>query len=155
MNELLLPSDACYALIRKSEYALGIFPCRAYWDVNGWACGYGSHAPDVQVGTEWDQNEAEARMRQYALQCAKDIKQLVTVALTQGQFDALVDWSYQFGGYGLHGTTLLRDLNQSQYDAAGQQLPLWIHVRKDGVLVEDAGLLARREAELALWNSRG
>jgi len=78
------------------------------------------------------------------------VQRLVKVPLSQGQFDALVDFVFNLGAGRLASSTLLRDLNAGQYEAAGQQLLLWDH--SGGVEVE--GLKARREAELALWNGR-
>jgi len=153
VNDALQPSQACYDLIARSEYN-GPFPCKAMWDVNGWACGYGTHGPDVTATTVWTRAVAEARRNAYAQVCGNRIKQLVTVPLTQGQFDALVDFEYEFGAYRLHGTTLLAKLNAGDYAGAKQQLPLWIHVEKDGKMVESDGLKARRASEGILWDQK-
>jgi lysozyme len=72
---------------------------------------------------------------------------LVRVPLTQGQFDALVDFCFNLGEGRLAGSTLLRELNAGLYAAAGQQLLAWDHA--GGKVIP--GLKARREAELALW----
>ena len=152
LNNVLQPSEACYDLIRTSEYN-GVFPCRASWDENGWACGYGTHAPDVTSSTLWDRAESEARMEAYADVCGAAVKRFVTVPLTQGQFDALVDWAYEFGPHRLVGTTLLGYLNAGRYQAAADEFRLWVHVEaKPGVYVVSDGLVARRAREIALWN---
>lgn len=74
---------------------------------------------------------------------------LVKVPLTQGQFDALVDFVYNLGATRLAGSTLLHDLNSGRYDAAAQQLLLWDHSGEEVL----EGLKERREAEYALWMS--
>ena len=76
------------------------------------------------------------------------VSRLVHVTLSQGQFDALVDFCFNLGQGRLAESTLLADLNEGQYDAAGQQILLWDHV---GAQV-NAGLKARRQAEFQLWN---
>jgi len=76
------------------------------------------------------------------------VTRLVKVALTQGQFDALVDFCFNIGSVKLAASTLLKDLNAGEYPAAGEQLLRWDHVG----LQEVAGLKARREAEFQLWN---
>ena len=53
---------------------------------------------------------------------------LVKVELTQGQFDALVDFCFNVGSGKLAGSTLLNDLNAGEYGAAGEQLLRWDHV---------------------------
>jgi lysozyme len=74
---------------------------------------------------------------------------LVKVALTQGQFDALIDFCFNLGAGRLANSTLLRFLNAGRYDAAAEQLLLW---NLAGGQV-NPGLVARREAELCLWKS--
>jgi lysozyme len=77
------------------------------------------------------------------------VKRLVRVALTQGQFDALVDFVFNLGSARLAASTLLHDLNIGRYPAAAEQLLRWDHT---GVQ-ENASLRARREAEFHLWHS--
>ena len=77
------------------------------------------------------------------------IGRLVKVALTQGQFDALVDFTFNLGAGRLAKSTLLRCLNAGRYDAAAEQLLLWDLAGGEVNL----GLKARREAELRLWKS--
>jgi lysozyme len=82
-----------------------------------------------------------------AAECA--VGRLVKVALTQGQFDALVDFCFNLGSGRLAGSTLLRVLNGGRYDAAVEQLLRWDLAAGEVNL----GLKARREAELRLWKS--
>jgi lysozyme len=77
------------------------------------------------------------------------VSRLVKVALTQGQFDALVDFCFNVGTGKLASSTLLKDLNAGQYAEAAEQLLRWDHVGAK----EMAGLKARREAEFHLWHS--
>jgi len=72
---------------------------------------------------------------------------LVKVALTQGQFDALVDFCFNLGAGRLASSTLLRCLNGSNYAAAAEQLLLWDLARGEVNL----GLKARREADFRIW----
>ncbi len=80
-------------------------------------------------------------------QAEQAVSRLVKVALTQGQFDALVDFCFNLGAGRLAGSTLLRELNAGNHDTAAQQLLSWDHAA--GVV--NTGLKARREAELKLW----
>lgn len=152
---MMQPSEACYELICSSEYT-GAWPCKAYWDVDGWACGYGTHGPDIGPGTVWDEPTGYQRMKAYANECAADVQTLVHVPITQGQLDALTDWAYQFGSHRLAGTTMLKDLNAGDYAGACGQLPLWVHVRdaNTGKLKVSKGLVARRQREVELFNSK-
>lgn len=73
---------------------------------------------------------------------------LVKVPLTQGQFDALCDFTFNLGEGSLAHSTLLRDLNAGQYNAAARQLLLWDHAGAQEV----EGLRKRRLAEFELWH---
>lgn len=95
-------------------------------------------------------NEAEAeRLLLHDLQLSlQAVERMVKVPLTQNQFDALVDFTFNLGEERLARSTLLRALNGGRYQAAGEQLLRWDLI--DGK--ESNGLRQRRITELALWN---
>jgi lysozyme len=82
------------------------------------------------------------------------VNRLVKVPLTQGQFDALVDFTFNLGSGRLAGSMLLKDLNAKRYDEAAQQLLLWDHGFLNGREQELSNLKARREADFKLWHNR-
>jgi lysozyme len=134
-------------LIKKSEG----FRDRVYLDVTGFpTIGYGHlikpHESFPNGVTEAQAAEILSSDVQDAVQ---SVARLVKVALTQGQFDALVDFCFNLGAGRLAGSTLLRVLNVGDHQAAGEQLLAWDHAGSAVV----AGLKARREAELLLWTS--
>jgi GH24 family phage-related lysozyme (muramidase) len=65
----------------------------------------------------------------------------------QNQFDALIDFCYNLGPGDL-ATMLHHGFSQ-----APVQMPAWHWMEKDGVEVESAALLARRQKEVALFNT--
>ena len=77
------------------------------------------------------------------------VGRLVKVLLTQSQFDALVDFTFNLGAGRLAGSTLLAKLNSRDYEGAGEQLLRWDHAGSQ----EIAGLKARREAEFERWRA--
>jgi lysozyme len=85
------------------------------------------------------------------------VKQDVNVPLTQGQFDALVDFTFQFGdalGHASDGTpsTLLNLLNAGDYAGAAAQFKRWVNVRNPaGVLIPVAQLQQRRAAAASMF----
>jgi lysozyme len=91
--------------------------------------------------------EAEILLAADVKTAEKTVRRLVRVALTQGQFDALVDFCFNLGAGRLAGSTLLRELNLGRHEAAGQQLLYWVYA---GGEMRNA-LKARREAEFQLW----
>ena len=73
------------------------------------------------------------------------VNEMVEVALTQAQFDALVDFAFNLGVGNFKGSTLLKDINAGNFPAAVAQFQLWD--RCGGVV--NNGLLRRRNAEAA------
>ncbi|MGO8756832.1 MAG: lysozyme [Terracidiphilus sp.] len=132
-------------LIKRSEG----FREHAYADVAGFpTIGYGHR---ITAGESFpngiDEPKAAEILAADVRVAEQAVARLVKMALTQGQFDALVDFCFNLGAGRLAGSTLLRELNAGRYAVAADQLLAWDHA---GGQV-NAGLKARREAELQLW----
>ena len=139
-------SPAGLALLKQSEG----FRSRTYRDVNGLATiGYGHRLLAGESYPEGiDENEAAELLLRDVLTAEQAVTRLVKVRLTQGQFDALVDFVFNLGAGRLAESTLLRELNAGHYAEAAAQLVRWD--RAAGV--ELPSIKARRLAEVALWN---
>ena len=143
-------SEQGLTLLKQSEG----FRARTYLDVVGIpTIGYGHrllHPESFPNGVD------EAQAAEILLSDVRDaeraVERLVKVALTQGQFDALVDFTFNLGSARLASSTLLAELNRGQYAQASLQLMRWDHGHVDGKDVELAALKARRLAEYALWH---
>jgi lysozyme len=77
------------------------------------------------------------------------VNEAVTVPLNQNQFDALVSFAFNVGNGAFRGSTLLKQLNQGQYEQVPTQLSRWN--KDNGHVVQ--GLINRREKEITLWNT--
>ncbi|HVW78097.1 MAG TPA: lysozyme [Alloacidobacterium sp.] len=124
--------------------------CRliAYQDQVGvWTIGYGHTGTGVVAGLTITQDQAEALLASDIAAAAAYVNQVVTIALVQEEFDALVDFVFNLGRGAFAGSTLLRDLNAGNFTTAAAQFDLWDHA--GGQVV--AGLLRRRQAETALF----
>jgi len=77
----------------------------------------------------------------------KGVERLVTVELTQNQYDALVSLSYNIGLGALGRSTVLRKLNKGDYEGAAEAFHMW---RRGGGRVLP-GLVSRRRREAALF----
>jgi len=120
----------------------------AYQDSVGvWTIGYG-HTKGVHEGMTITQEQAEQMLLTELVEYEGYIKNMVTVPLTQNQFDALVVWIYNLGPTNFGSSTLLKELNSGNYTAAGKEILRW---NKAGGKVL-AGLVKRREAEAQLFN---
>jgi GH24 family phage-related lysozyme (muramidase) len=79
------------------------------------------------------------------------INNTVTVALNQNQNDALVSFVYNVGSNNFQKSTLLRLLNQGNYDAVPTEIKKWTKAHQDGKLVDLPGLVKRRSDEADLF----
>ncbi|HEY7985323.1 MAG TPA: lysozyme [Methylophilaceae bacterium] len=117
----------------------------AYQDQVGmWTIGFG-HTRDVEPGMICTQSQAEQWLLEDAGECVSWLNNFVTprVELTQGEFDALVDFSFNVGLHALSGATLLKDVLADKMALAADEFEKWD--RAGGQVV--AGLLRRRLAE--------
>jgi lysozyme len=122
----------------------------AYQDIKGiWTVGYGHTGPDVYPGLSITPLEAEQFLLNDIQNAVNCVNSLVTVPLTQGEFDALTDFAFNCGSGAFAGSTMLRLLNAGDYQGAAGQFDLWDHA--GGQVV--AGLLRRRDAETQEFQS--
>lgn len=128
-----------------------------------WTIGYG-HTKGVKRGdTLVDLQHADellaTDLREYEL----GVMELVSdrVALTQGQFDALVAFSFNVGldvdgdviAEGLGDSSLLRYVNAGDPARAAEQFDRWVWASVNGRRVKLAGLVKRRAAERKLFET--
>jgi lysozyme len=142
----MMISEAGLNLIRTYE---GL-RLSSYQDGRGiWTIGYGHTGPDVKPGMTITEQEANELLIQDAQTAEEAVDRLVKVGLSQGMFDALCDFVFNIGETAFAHSTLLAKLNAGDYMSAPSQIREWCHV--DGKVSQ--GLLARRNAEVALWYS--
>ena len=120
---------------------------RAYQDAVGvWTIGYG-HTRGVFEGMTTDHDGAEALLRMDLEEAEAAVNRLVAVPIEQCQFDALVSFTFNLGAGNLSRSTLLRKLNDGDYEGAAAEFPRWNRAGEKVL----AGLTRRREAEQALF----
>jgi len=141
------PSQDCIDLVKASE------GCRltAYRDSVGvLTIGYG-HTNGVKEGQTITQAEADELLAEDLDHAADAVRDLVKVHLSQGQYDALTSFCFNLGQARLRDSTLLRLLNQGQYQQAAAQFKYWVLAAG----VKLPGLVKRRESERQLFLSDG
>jgi lysozyme len=124
----------------------------AYQDQVGvWTIGYG-HTRGVNPGAVCTQEQAEKWLQEDVALCVADVNSHVILPdLTQGEFDALVDFAFNLGNDALNKSTLLKLVNQHQLAQAAEEFHKWDHAGGK----ELAGLLKRRLAEKADFLGQG
>ena len=113
-----------------------------------WTAGFGHTGSDVHPGMVVTPAMRDAWLIKDLAKAEAIVNRLVTVKLTQHEFDALVDFVFNLGDR-LTGSTLLRLLNASQFHAAADQFLVWDHAA--GKVM--AGLLRRRQSEQSYFNT--
>ncbi len=122
----------------------------AYQDSVGvWTIGYGHTGPDVHPGLTITPEQATALLMKDVAGACASVNSLVTVQLNQNQFDALVDFVFNMGAGSFKTSTLLRELNAGNFDAAAAEFPKWCHA--GGQVLQ--GLVTRRAAEQELFQT--
>jgi lysozyme len=138
-------SDAGLSLVKVNEGERS----KIYPDVAGFpTVGYGHKLlPGESYPNGITEERATELLREDVGWAESAVSRLVKVPLTQGQFDALVDFTFNCGAGTLQRSTALHLLNLGQYAAVPAQLEKYDlaggTVRKD--------LEKRREAEAKLW----
>ena len=134
------------SLIKKFE------GCRlkAYYCSGGvLTIGYG-HTGGVKETDTITQEEADKLLKGDVLKFEKYVSDNVKVDLDQSQFDALVAWTFNLGPGNLRESTMLKKLNNGEYESVPFEMRRW---NKAGGKTLD-GLIRRREAESLLFESK-
>ena len=108
--------------------------------------GFGS-TRGVSMDMEITQERAEALLIEDISDFEEEVNKCVKVPLTQNQFDALVAWTFNLGGTNLRNSTMLKVLNEGEYEKVPSEMKRWN--KAAGKTLE--GLIRRREAESLLF----
>jgi lysozyme len=111
-----------------------------------WTLGYG-HTKGVEGGMTCSPEQAVQWLLDDVQDAENAVNQLVKIGLTQEEFDALVDLTFNIGVEAFKDSTMLRLLNANEIEAASAEFDKWD--MSGGKVV--AGLLRRREADRALF----
>jgi lysozyme len=142
-------SDGCLNLIRKSEgFKASPYRCPAGIPTIGYgstryADGTAVKLTDPPITRQQADDIMRATLKEYEAA----VTRYVTVPISQNQFDALVDFAYNAGVQNLKSSTLLKQLNQSQYDKAAAEFEKWVY----GGGKKLGGLVTRRGLERELF----
>ena len=134
------------SLIKKFEGCeLESYKCAA----GVWTIGYGS-TNGVEEGMEISQERADMLLLEDVEVFEEAVNKLVEVSLEQNQFDALVSWTFNLGSTNLQNSTLLKVLNNKDYEGVPAQIKRWN--KAGGEVLQ--GLIRRREAEALLFEGK-
>jgi lysozyme len=140
------------ALIKRFEgFSSTVYICPSGWPT----IGYGhvvtlKERQRQQFAKGITAHQAEALLRQDAQTAERAVLRLITVPLTDGQFDALVSFTFNLGSAALQRSTLRQKINRNEHFDVPAELLKWVWAGGRKL----PGLVARRAAEGALyWES--
>ena len=113
-----------------------------------WTIGYG-FTRGVKEDMEWTEEQAEWVLKSEVKEYCDAVNKCVKVPLNQYQFDALVSWTYNLGESNLKNSTLLKVLNDGDYESVPFQIKRWN--KANGKVL--SGLTRRRKSEAELFRS--
>jgi len=87
--------------------------------------------------------EAEELLRQDILWAEKGVLRLINIPLTDGQFDALVSFTFNLGTGALQRSTLRRKVNREEHDGVPNEFMRWVWSNGKRL----TGLILRRRIE--------
>ena len=138
-NRELRISERLVAAIKNFEGYSEI----AYRDPVGiWTIGYG-RTEGVKADMITTEEHAEAALRQRLERDAKNVRALVDVPMTQGMFEALVDFVYNLGIGRFTTSTLRKKLNEGDLEGAANEFGKWVFAGSQIL----PGLVRRRAQE--------
>ncbi len=134
-------------LIRRFEG----FSAEPYYCPAGYlTVGYGHVLrPGEEVDTPITCEQALAWLEKDVRTAARAVLQMIRVPLTDGQFDALVSFTYNLGGGALQRSTLRRKVNRREHEEAPHEFGKWVY----GGGRRLRGLVRRRAAEAARYQA--
>lgn len=138
------PATSTYTTIANFEG----FSATPYPDAGGYSIGYGHYmGAVVTIPGPITQAQGLDLLQADVASAARTVSSLVSVPLTQNQYDALVSLAYNIGSNAFANSTLVSLLNQGDYAGAAAQFPVWN--KSQGKVI--AALVSRREAEKGLF----
>lgn len=108
---------------------------------------YGHMDQRLKVGTRFTKAQCSQFLYEDTQSAQQAIKDLVTVPLTQNQYDALVSLVFNIGRPAFSRSALLRKLNSEDYAGAAEEFPKWVYAKGKKL----PGLVTRRDSERALF----
>lgn len=98
-------------------------------------------------------DEAQQLLRADLSEAEAAINRYVSVSLNQNQVDALVSLIFNIGAGAFQSSTLLNRLNAGDFKGAAEAFLSWNKITLRGKKVVSNGLMKRRQAEKALFET--
>jgi GH24 family phage-related lysozyme (muramidase) len=143
-----ITQDGLDLICRFEGFSTIIYLCPAGYPT----IGYGHLITEANKGQFLDgidELEALDLLKEDVQKAERAVLRLINVPLTDGQFDALVSFTFNLGGGALQRSTLRRKVNRQEHSAIPAEFMKWVWAggRKQ------KGLVRRRKAEVLLYKN--
>lgn len=101
----------------------------------------------AQEAYKMSREEAEYLLKRDVERFEYSVLRLIKVPLTDGQFDALVSFTYNLGGGALQRSTLRKKVNRGHHGAVPREFRKWVYAGGRKL----RGLVRRRNAEAEMY----
>lgn len=136
-------------LIKRFEgFSSTIYICPAGYPTIGYGHVVLAHEQD-QFATGITQAEATELLRKDVRIAERAVLRLISVPLTDGQFDALVSFTFNLGAGALQRSTLRLKVNRGEHQAVPAEFMKWVWAAGERM----PGLVRRRKAEALAYSS--
>lgn len=125
----------------------------AYVDPVGVVTICAGHTKTAKLGQVRTLKQCTELLRQDTREAELAVKRLATVPITQGQYDALVSFTFNLGQGNLAESTLLRKANAGDCFGAGREFDRWNKGYVRGKATVLKGLVTRRADERRAWDA--
>ncbi|WP_144870802.1 lysozyme [Hyella patelloides] len=146
-----LISNSTIALVKEFEG----FRSAAYLDTDGTPIiGYGQSRIDgrkVRLGDYISYPVADAALKAELKTIQKEILSVIKVNLNSNQLGAVTSLAFNTGVHSIKKSTLVRKINQQDYNGAAKEFLRWDKGKIRGQLVRIQGLTRRRNREKQLF----
>lgn len=142
-----ISKDGLDLICRFEGFSPVIYICPAGYPT----IGYGhliTEANKEQFLDGVDEDEALELLRQDVGVAERAVLRLISVPLTQGQFDALVSFTFNLGAGALQRSTLRRKVNREEHDDVPAEFMKWVWAGGRKL----KGLANRRKAEAKTYS---
>jgi lysozyme len=142
-------TPAGLALIKQFEgFSATVYICPAGYPTIGYGHVVKLHEQE-KFASGITAEQAEALLRQDVQTAEHAVLRLIAVPLKDGQFDALVSFTFNLGAGALQRSTLRQKVNRGDHSNVPAEFRKWVWA--GGRKLE--GLMRRREAEAALYSA--
>ncbi len=137
-------SETGIKLIKSFEgFSAGVYLCPAGYKT----IGYGHVLPKNSSLNNVNKEMAEELLFEDLEKAEISVQRNIKTNLTQGQFDALVSFTFNLGSGALQRSTLRQKVNRLEHEAVPKEFMRWIYAGG----IASPGLRRRREVEAKIY----